>query len=44
MNTRKILGLVLLAVLVSVCILYGNGPNSVPEGKTETTAEAPARR
>lgn len=26
MNSRKIFGLVLLAILISVCILYGDGP------------------
>jgi len=44
MNTRKILGLVLLAVLVSVCILYGNGPSSEPDRAAGAPKEAPARR
>ena len=44
MNTRKILGLVLLAVLLSVCILYGGGLDGEPDGVAGTSAEAPARR
>lgn len=38
MNARKILGLVLLAVLLSVCILYGDGPDrEANDSRTEQT-------